>query len=700
MPRISSLSIRLILALLLMVLAGGKPAWAQQAAGQQHIRAELVALTAAQPGKPLQLAIHFTPEPGWHGYWKNPGDAGFGMELDWQMPAGWQAGAPEYPVPQTLLIAGLMNHVYKGDYAVLIPVGIPPEQSSRGVINLAVDADWLACSDTLCVRERGLLELTLPMGAAPRPDARTAAWMGAIPPLLDKQANFELGAGKLRLAIPLPRSFEIADPHLFIANTELVKYSSAQAFARDGDMLVAEVHLADDAVAPEEIEAILAFDKTQGVHLAAVAGDVPAMSGEYLKKGDAGPALPWLLLAALAGGLLLNVMPCVFPILSLKAISLARAGESEAQARREGLAYTAGVVLACVALGGVILALRAGGEQVGWAFQLQQPAVVIALLFLAVAITMNLAGLYQLPGISITRSGEPASAFATGLLAAFVATPCTGPFMAAALGAALLLPTASALLLFAALGLGLALPFLAIGFIPALRKRLPRPGPWMERFRRIMAIPMGLTALALIWLVARLGGKPFALLVMLALFGLVFGLLIVGKLQQRGKLAWPAFGLIAAPFAIFAAFALPASYEQRRNEADSILDPIPYSAQSLAEARASGKPVFVWLTADWCITCKVNESVAIEREQTREAFEKSGVIVLRGDWTQPDPAISAYLDQFGAAGVPLYVWYAPGGEGEVMPQVLTPGLLADLAAGRAVNSNDNPRPTDPATGSD
>jgi len=339
-------------------------------------------------------------------------------------------------------------------------------------------------------------------------------------------------------------------------------------------------------------------------------------------------------------------------------------------------------VLACLALGGLLLLLRAGGSQIGWAFQLQEPGVVVALLVLAVLITANFLGLYEMPSLSFTRSGGRSSAFATGLLAAFVATPCTGPFMAAALGAALLLPTMQALLLFAALGFGLALPFLLLGFVPALRNRLPRPGKWMDRFRKAMAVPMGLTALALIWLVARLAGQGFALIVLVMTAGLCVALLVTGRLQQRGKLAWPAFALIAAPFVLFAAFALPASYSSASStESESILQPVPYSASALAEARAAGQPVFLWFTADWCLTCKVNEGVSIEREATRQAFEEAGVIAMRGDWTRRDAEITRFLTDQGVAGVPLYMWYpADGGEGAQLPQVLTPDMLAELAA--------------------
>ena len=300
---------------------------------------------------------------------------------------------------------------------------------------------------------------------------------------------------------------------------------------------------------------------------------------------------------------------------------------------------------------------------------------------LAVGITANLAGVFDLPSLSITRSGGRSSAFATGLLAAFVATPCTGPFMAAALGAALLLPVEQGLLLFATLGLGLALPFLALGFIPALRRRIPAPGAWMERLRRILAVPMGLTALALIWLASRLGGQGFAMVLLVLLAGLVIALVIVGRMQRAGKMAWPAFGLVLAPFLIFAAFALPASIEQRAaGGEESLLAPINFSETALAEARQSGKPVFVWFTADWCLTCKVNEGVAIEREATRDAFAEAGVVAIRGDWTRPDPTITRFLEEQGAAGVPLYLWYPAGGGGPVkLPQVLGPDTLASLA---------------------
>jgi len=649
---------------------------AAQAPAANHIAADLVAEHAPVPGEVLTVALRFRPDPTWHGYWSNPGDAGVGMVLDWQLPAGWQVGEAQYPVPQELLISGLMNHVYEHDYAVLLPITVPANAAVANLAPITVDAQWLACTDRICVPERARLTLRFPgTPQTPAFDAHRAA----IPPLIDATASFKHTTTHLNIAIPLPASMVLSDLHLFLDQTGVADYAAAQGFRRVGDMLVAEIPRGGLREEPGAVSGILALDgEGGGLRFSAVPGEVPS-GGVRLGEVSGTAPLIVLLGGALLGGLLLNLMPCVFPILSLKALTLARSGGGGAKS--EALAYTAGVVLACLALGGLLLALRAAGEQVGWAFQLQQPLVVAGLLVLAVGITANLGGVFELPSLSITRSGGRSSAFATGLLAAFVATPCTGPFMAAALGAALLLPVEQGLLLFATLGLGLALPFLALGFIPALRRRIPAPGAWMERLRRILAVPMGLTALALIWLAARLGGQGFALVLMAVLVGLVAALVIVGRLQRAGKMAWPAFGLIIAPFAIFAAFALPASVEQRgAGGGESLLAPVNFSDSALVEARASGSPVFVWFTADWCLTCKVNEGVSIEREATRDAFEKAGVVAMRGDWTRPDPAITRFLEAQGAAGVPLYLWYpAGGGEPVQLPQVLGPDTLVELA---------------------
>ena len=677
-------SYRLLIAVLLQycVLLLTSPAHA----APTHIAARLVTESSAPPGETVTLAIDMHPAEGWHGYWLNPGDAGLGMELDWTLPGGAKVGKPLYPVPHTLLISGLMNHVYESEFAVLIPLTLPSDAQFGETLPVEVNARWLACTDEICVPEQARLQTAVTVGQRKAPDKRFDRWRAALPAPLDAAAHFSIEGPALRLGIPLPSSLALENPHFFIAGDRIVSYASAQSYSRKDDTLIVELQRTKLAPAdPATIEGVLRLNSAgDGLSITAMPGPVPT-GGEPLGPSAANmlASLPLLLLGAIAGGILLNVMPCVFPILSLKALSLARAGESEAQARAEGLAYTAGVVAACTGLGALLLGLRAAGEEVGWAFQLQEPGVVAALLLLATAITANFLGLFEFAVPGFAREGSPQGAFATGLLAAFVATPCTGPFMAAAMGAALLLPIVPALFLFAALGLGIALPFLAVAFVPALRKRLPRPGPWMVRFRHWMAVPMGLTALALLWLSARLGGNGFATVCALLAAAMLVLLFLAGRAQRAGRAIrrQVVLGAIALGLAAFAL--VPRSISPPAPATQGILPNQPFSAQALASARASGKPVFAWFTADWCITCKVNEQVAIERTEVRDAFARAGVVVLRGDWTRRDPAITRFLTERGAAGVPLYVWYpAGGGPGRQLPQVLTADTLLELAQAR------------------
>ena len=677
----------LLAALLAMALS---PA---QAAPANHIAARLIAEHPAAPGETITLAVHFTPEPHYHGYWQNPGDAGLGTELIWTGPG--KAGTPRYPVPETLLISGLMNHVFQSDYALLIPYTLPTTAQPGAQLPLSVAANWLACTDTMCVPESATLSTTITIaapGTQSPPTPQFDAWRAKLPAPLGAEAHFALDGQTLRLAIPFPANSPITAPHLFASTENAAAYAAPQSFARQGDTLIVTLKRAGTAPFTSFAGVLRLTPAGDGVEITAAPGPVPPGGTPIATAQDDPatpklPALPWLVLAALGGGLLLNIMPCVFPILSLKALALARAGESESEARAEGLFYSAGVITACAILGALLLTLRAAGQQVGWAFQLQEPGVVAALLLLAVGITANLLGLFEfaVPGFATKGAGashgnSARSAFATGLLAAFVATPCTGPFMASAMGAALLLPVASAMLLFVALGLGIALPFLAIAFVPALRRALPRPGAWMGWFRRIMAVPMALTALALLWLASRLGGYTFAGFSLTLAIILLAILAMVGDAQRKGlSRARTATGLLAAMAAASAAI-LPHTVHDSALEDASILGGQAFSEAALGAALATGHPVFAYFTADWCLTCKVNERVAIEREETAAAFQKAGVVVLKGDWTRRDPAITRYLTAQGAAGVPMYAWYPAGAKSpQKLPQVLTINTLTALA---------------------
>jgi thiol:disulfide interchange protein len=416
-----------------------------------------------------------------------------------------------------------------------------------------------------------------------------------------------------------------------------------------------------------------------------VPGAVPEAAAGEAASGAIWSTALLAFAGAVLGGLILNIMPCVFPILSLKALSLARAGETGSQARHEALAYTAGVVLVCVALGGILLGLRAAGASAGWAFQLQDPRVILVLLLLVTAIAFNLAGLFEIaaPGfINRAAANGNSGAFATGALAAFIATPCTGPFMGAALGAALVLPWYAALAIFAGLGLGLALPFLALGFIPALRRRRPRPGAWMDTFRRILSVPMFLTALALAWVLGRQAGVGGMTLGLGAALLLAFGLWWGGVRQAKGKShAWtPAVPvLIAALAAVALVRAAPAGPAVAGAQVAGGHE--SFSEQRLAALRQEGRPVFAYFTADWCITCKVNERGVIETEAVEKVLGQHKVAVLVGDWTNGDPVLGKFIEAHNRAGVPLYLWYVPGEpQPRVLPQILTRAMLADLAA--------------------
>ena len=651
-------------------------------AQQPNITAELVAESERPaPGSIVTLAFRFSPNPGWHGYWKNPGDAGAGMRTEWSLPEGVRAGELRYPVPQTLMIAGLMNYVYEGEHALLVPLSIPAGLAPGTPLPVRVQAEWLACTDEVCVPERGELSLNLIVGDGAIDPARRAqfdAWRARLPRPLGSEAMFERAGDRVRIGIPFPDGAEVAEPYFFALTDGAIDYAAPQQARRDGNRLVIET-AARGGEGLKRLDGVLRIAEGVGLEVAARPGAVPA-GGRLLSAEDAAPATGVLfaLGAAILGGFILNIMPCVFPILSLKALSLVKAGADERAAKREALAYTAGVVLTCLALGGALLALRAGGSALGWAFQLQDPRVITLLLLLVTAIALNLAGLFELGSIGfgerLARSGGSAGAFWTGALAAFVATPCTGPFLGLALGAALVLPTATGLAIFAGLGFGLALPFLLLGFVPALRRRLPKPGPWMERFRHILSIPMFLTALGLAWILGRQAGVDAMALGVLAAMLLGFALWLGAAWHWRALA--PALVL-----ALAVVVAIPREPAVAGAAAGGPLDAERFSEARLAALRNEGRPVFVYFTADWCLTCKVNEKGALERASVASAFDQAKVAVLVGDWTNGDPAISRFIERHGHSGVPLYLFYCPGQpKPEVLPQVLTVDRLTSLVS--------------------
>jgi DsbC/DsbD-like thiol-disulfide interchange protein/cytochrome c biogenesis protein CcdA len=690
--------IRLVMALFALLLA--VPVSAQSVADLPHTRAELILESRAPaPGKPFTALVLLTPKDGWHNYWSNPGDAGAPTRLAWTLAGNTPAPAePRYPVPETLLVSGLMNHVYSHPNAMVVEITPPADLAPGTPYPVTVKADWLVCSDEQCVPEAATLSLTASIGAG-TPDVATAAALAsaraALPRPVDWNIRYALKDGRFILAVPFATPGEIKTAHFFPDADGVIDYAAPQSLTLAGDLLRIETKASGYPQLPADgtITGLIRIERTGdaeplGFTFTARPGPVPAAGTPVAASTDttngATSLLPILALAVL-GGLLLNVMPCVFPILSLKALSLAKGNVSPAKARSDALAYTAGTILVCAALGGLVLALRAAGSQVGWAFQLQDPLVIALLLLLVTAIALNLAGLFEISlgtgnlGQSMTARDDSLGSFATGALAAFIATPCTGPFMAGALGAALVLPPAAGLLVFAGLGFGLALPFLAIGFVPALRRRLPRPGAWMTRLRIVLSVPMFLTALALVWVLGRQSGVDG---MAIGLAGaLAIGLLLwwLGARQRQGQKSWlPAVTAVAV--VLLAAVFIPTTGPAPASASAATLDAEPYTPARLADLRAKQQPVFLYMTADWCITCKVNEKGAMASPSVAKAFKDKGITVLQGDWTRGDPAISAWLAERGRAGIPVYVFFSADGREQELPQLLSVADLTSLAS--------------------
>ena len=655
--------------LLLIALLFAAPALAQLPLRQNSIVPELIAEGPATPGGEVELAILMRTTPGWHGYWLNPGDAGLPMRIEWELPKGATLTPLRYPVPSKLLISNIVNYVYERDHALLTRIKLPV--GATGTVPIRATAQWLACTDQVCVPERGSFSLNLNVGNGPPTErARFDGWRRALPRPLATPARFALKGDRIEIAVPLPASVTIAEPYFFPADDGPIDYAAPQSFRRSGDTLIVELKRRRGD--PARLSGVLALGDGSGLEFTAVPGSVP--SGGQAIDGLGATAVLLAILGALVGGMLLNLMPCVFPILALKALHLAKSGGDERAARRDAFAYTAGAVVGTGLLGALLLAIRAGGSSVGWAFQLQDPRTTIILLLLATAITLNLLRLFELPVLA--GETRPTGSFGTGALAAFVATPCAGPFLGAALGTALLLPAYGSIAVFASLGFGLALPFLAVVLIPSLRRRLPQPGAWMVRLQRVLAIPMAATAVGSLWLLWRQGGTTALGLGIAAVIGLGLLLFGIGQRQRGGhSVRW------ALPAALaLAAIVVVAVPKQPQGAVRVPVGAEAWSEAAVSRHLANGTPLFVYFTADWCLTCKVNEAAAIERTSTREAFGKAGVKVLVGDWTNGDPAITRFLDSRGRAGVPLYLWYEPGKpEPEELPQILTPSMLSDRA---------------------
>ena len=670
----------------------------------ERVRAELMAHApeGVEPGKQVWVGLQLAHQPQWHTYWKNAGDSGLPTQLTWTLPAGVTAGDIAWPRPSKIPIGNLANYGYEG--TVLLPVLLTIAPAFKpsllaSELEVKLKADWLVCRKE-CVPEEGSFVLKIPMrsttalnsaafaaAAKAQPQPILGGTQGTIP-----DSTVRIDGNAIHLSVQgLPVALRGNQLDMFPETPEVIETAAAFTQAWTGGVWTATVPLsAQRSGSPSVMPVVLAAGdqafraelKVLGrwPEVAAVTGVSPALeaalSGNLNAPAPASISLLAALLGALLGGLILNLMPCVFPVLAIKVVGFTRHADDRRGHRISGLAYTAGVVLSFVALGALVMGLRAAGQQLGWGFQLQSPAVVATLAALFTVIGLNLAGLFEfgafLPSsLATLESRHPVgNSFLSGVLAVAIASPCTAPFMGASVGLAIGLPAAQGLLIFAAVGVGMALPYLMASLVPAVARLLPRPGAWMDVFRKLMAFPMFATVAWLVWVLGQQSGIDgagalLALLVALAM--------VLWAFTLRG----PARGIVAAiSLASMAALAWFAGPNITRQVETQI--PLAANAQGwqawdpkrVDQLLAAGQPVFVDFTAAWCVTCQYNKKTTLSNRDVLADLSAKKVALLRADWTRRDPAITAALGQLGRSGVPVYVVYQQGRAPVVLSEVL------------------------------
>lgn len=701
---------RALLALLFALSAGAALAQATvPVVKTENVEARLVAdVEAAAPGSVIHVALVQTIRSGWHTYWRNPGDSGEATGISWTLPQGWSADAIIWPRPEIFRLGPLANYGFKDTVILASALTVPADAAPGTIARVEAAATWLVCEE-ICIPEEGTLSLALPVAAQSRPDwdwgARIAQTIATAPRPISAEARFTPTVGAPTLSVAGPALGGAKAAHFFPYSGTLIDHAAPQGLRTGAEGLA--LALKDAPVAApldpaSSVEGLLVWTDAQGTEQAGVitaqVGDpLPATSdravvqaaGAAAGASPSGLTAPSALLFAFLGGLILNLMPCVFPVLSLKALGFAQKAHAEAGAiRRQGLFFLAGVMATFLALAGALIGLQAAGQAIGWGFQLQSPPVVIGLAVVMFLIGLNMLGAFEVgggfmnAGGALAAKGGDAGAFFTGALAVIVASPCTAPFMGGALAFAAVQPPAVALGVFAALGLGFAAPFVALSFAPGLLKRLPKPGLWMDRFRQALAFPMFGAAIWLAWVATVQAGPSGALAVLAAMLAAGFAVWLF-RVTEGGegflKAAWRGVGVLGAllVFGFGANAARPVAAEAAASSAaQGALQKTAWSPETLARLRAEGKPVFVNFTAAWCVTCKVNEATTLTQASVVEAFEQAGIVYLEADWTNRNAEIAAALAEHGRNGVPLYLYYAPGaGEPEILPQVLTAGLV-------------------------
>ena len=712
---------RLLSLLSLLLTLASTAAWPSPVT-TDHVTARLIPETSAlRPGATLWVMLHFDIKGGWHTYWRNPGDSGEPPHITWTLPAGVEAGDIQWPYPRPLPYGPLLNYGYSGEASHLVPIRVGPDWPAGKPIDLHATVTWLACSD-ICVPEGGDFDLSIQTNASPAPsDASTVALFSKaraqLPVKAAWSADLRRTAGKVVLTVTgsdlqaeriekaafFPYKWGLVEPAAAqtlgtVANGLSLTMAAGQAPAWDrlSGVLVLTRTAGDAPVTRAyEISAPLQVQRSAAPGPAATAPTETSHNGASASSGNAKVGIVKALLFAVLGGIILNLMPCVFPVLSMKAMALVRHAEKDHRTiRQHGLAYALGVLTCFAVLAGLLIALKAGGTAAGWGFQLQSPVFVAAMAYLFFLLGLNLSGVFELGtgamanfgGGLAGRSGYAGSYF-TGVLAAVVSTPCTAPFMATALGFALTQTAGVSVGIFLALGAGFALPYVLLTFVPALVRLLPRPGRWMERMRQFLAFPLYASAAWLVWVLSIQAGPDGVLAALGGMVLIALALWLWNTARSagvRGRVIGRSGAMAAVIVAVAMVVGLGTGTGARTaptpvaGQTAGGLRYEPFTSARLEALRTAGKPVFVNLTAAWCITCLMNERVALSSETVSKRFHALGITYLKGDWTNGDPDITRLLDSFGRSGVPLYVLFGSGhAQPVVLPQLLTETMVLD-----------------------
>ncbi len=681
---------------------------------QAHTEVELVSeIESLQPGSEFRAAVRFKMDPGWHIYWKNPGDSGTAPKIVWHLPEGITAGSVEWPFPEKIEQPPLATYGYKGEVFLATPLNVSKSLKSETNIILKVVVNWLAC-EVDCIPGKAELELSLAvLDEVPKPDPE---WLKAFAATRDRlsivSADWHLQAGVsgevliLEIKPPAGVDYRLSGLYFFPEHSELIQHAAPQNLKQFSDRYVLEIPLSVNyPKSLKELRGVILSEGWRGknseqaleVNISLSLGDILLNS----KLGTVSPELRGLgfltaMFFAFLGGLILNLMPCVLPVLSLKILGFVKEAHKNPHTLfKHGLVFTAGVILSFWVLAGLLIAFQLAGRYVGWGFQLQSPAFLIGLSFLFFLFALNLFGVFEVGtslmgfGQSWTKRHDLISSFSSGVLAAIVATPCTAPFMGSALGFALAQPAWVSLAIFTSLGLGMAAPYLLICSHPTFIRFVPKPGAWMVTLKQFLGFLLIGTTLWLAWVLSLQKGEESAIWLFLGLFCAGFAVWIFGKgggaAAPRTRVTFRIITLLLIGLGIFAALQGTKGEFSDLKKAGRLApskDRIPwepYSEERLAELRREGRPVFIDFTAAWCLTCQVNERIVLNSPKVVEAFRTANIAALKADWTSQDEQITKALAQYGRNSIPLYVLYAreAGKPPVILPEILTPAIVLE-----------------------